>query len=122
MVNLSKSSKSLIVVSFIFSGMVFWLGSNYLSDALTHFSSALSLQRSVAPEKTLFDISKSLDAQRSAVQRILIESRQFNEERGTLSDLSQNTKKLFNQVRSEIAQTDTDNSNKLHHRLSLIHI
>ena len=116
MVNLSKSSKSLIVVSFIFSGMVFWLGSNYLSDALTHFSSALSLQRSVAPEKTLFDISKSLDAQRSAGQRILIESRQFNEERGTLSDLSQNTKKLFNQVRSEIAQTDTDNSNKLHHR------
>ena len=80
MLNISKSSKSLIFVSFIFSGMVFWLGSHYLSDALTHFSSAVNLQRSVAPEKTLFEVSRSLDQQRSSVQQVLIESRQFDQD------------------------------------------
>ena len=116
MLNISKSSKNLIFVSFIFSGMVFWLGSHYLSDALTHFSSSLSLQRSVSPEKTLFEISKSLDHQRTAVQRILIESQNFSDDRGLLSDLSHNTKKLFDQVRSEIVPADSEHSSKLHHR------
>ena len=116
MVNISKNSKNLIFVSFIFSGMVFWLGSHYLSDALSHFSSSLSLQRSVSPEKTLFEVSKSLDQQRNAVQRILIESKNFSEERGLLADLSHSTKKLFNQVRSEILLADADKSSKLHHR------
>ena len=116
MLNISKSSKNLIFVSFIFSGMVFWLGSHYLSDALTHFSSSLSLQRSVSPEKTLFEISKSLDHQRTAVQRILIESQNFSDDRGLLSDLSHSTKKLFDQVRSEIVPADSEHSSKLHHR------
>ena len=116
MINISKSSKNLIFVSFIFSGMVFWLGSHYLSDALTHFSGALSLQRSVAPEKTLFEISKTLDQQRSAVQRILIESKQFTDGRTELSNLSQNTRTLFNQVRSDLLLSDTDGSNSLHNR------
>ena len=116
MINISKSSKNLIFVSFIFSSMVFWLGSHYLSDALNHFSGALSLQRSVAPEKTLFEISKTLDQQRSAVQRILIKSKQFTDGRAELSSLSQNTKTLFNQVRSDLLLSDTEGSNALHNR------
>lgn len=116
MLNISKSSKSLIFVSFIFSGMVFWLGSHYLSDALTHFSSAVNLQRSVAPEKTLFEVSRSLDQQRSSVQQVLIESRQFDQDRVILSEFSNNTKTLFDEVRTELLNINAEGKNKLHHR------
>jgi diguanylate cyclase (GGDEF)-like protein len=116
MINISKSSKNLIIVSFIFSAMVFWLGSRYLSDALTHFSSALSLQRSVVPETTLFEMADSIDQQRSAVQRYLISSQSFSEERSTLSDLSGKTKALFRQAQVNILHAQSGESDTLQHR------
>lgn len=116
MINISKSSKNLIIVSFIFSAMVFWLGSRYLSDALTHFSSALSLQRSVVPETTLFEMADSIDQQRSAVQRYLISSRSFAEERSALSELSGKTKALFNQAQVNILHAQSGESETLRHR------
>jgi hypothetical protein len=119
MISISKISKSLIIVSLVFSIMVCWLGSRYFSDALTHYSSASNLQRSVIPETTLFEIAKSLNNQRNAVQTTLITANEFGRERALLSDLAQKTKTLLSQSRFEITQSTLETTDRLHHRFGM---
>ena len=81
MIEISKISKNLIGVSLISAVLVFALGTRYISDAHTQFSGVTQLQRSVTPETILFEISNSIDQERADIQRILITSNQFLNDR-----------------------------------------
>lgn len=116
MIKISKISKNLIGVSIISSMMVFWLGSRYLSDAHSQFTSALHLQSSVAPERTLFEIAHNLDQQRGTVQRVLIGSTDFDEKHDQLDTLASDTRTLFAQIQQEIAQSRSHVSGSTSHQ------
>lgn len=88
--------------------MVFWLGSRYLSDSMTFFNGSIQLQHSVTHETTLFDLAKNLDLQRNAVQKVLIDSVDFDSDREALSVLNKKTEFLFEKLRSEIIPFDMD--------------
>ncbi len=118
MVNISKISKNLIIVSLISSLMVFWLGSRYLTDAHGQFSGAMQLQRSVVPERTLFEVARNLDVERSTVQRILTSSTQFDDQLEQLDTVAQNTRLLFNRAHLEIENSRPKKSEKIQYRYS----
>ncbi len=121
MINISIISKNLIAVSLISSLMVFWLGGRYLSDAHTQFSGAMQLQRSVAPETTLFDIAHSLDQERATIQRILVSSDEYDQQDQQLEQLykiTEKTKILIDQARDELLQVRADGSDRIKHRYS----
>ena len=72
MFNISKISKHLIVVSAISTLLVFWLGSRFISEALTQYSGATNLQKMSAPEKALLQSAESFAVDRAALQRIMV--------------------------------------------------
>ena len=118
MLNISKISTNLILVSLISSLMVFWLGSRYLSDAHAQFSGAMQLQRSVVPEGTLFEVAQSLDLERAAIQRILTSSIEYDEEVDRLDAITLNTRSLFERARLEIENSRPKGSEKIQYRYS----
>ncbi len=118
MIEISKISKNLIAVSLVSAALVFWLGARYISDAHLQFSGVTQLQRSVTPETTLFEIANNIDQERAEIQRILITSHEFLNEREQLRGLSRKTKELFSQVRDEIVHARTTVSDKIQHRYS----
>ena len=118
MLNISKISTNLILVSLISSLMVFWLGSRYLSDAHAQFSGAMQLQRSVVPEGTLFEVAQSLDLERATIQRILTSSIEYDEEVDRLDAITLNTRSLFERARLEITNSRPKGSEKIQYRYS----
>ncbi len=82
--------------------LVFWLGSRYLSEALDQYSAAEQLQLSVAPEKTLFELANSLDIERAAIQRILVDADQPAEALDHLRSLSQNSSHFVKKANREV--------------------
>ena len=118
MLNISKISKNLIVVSLISSLMVFWLGGRYLSDAHAQFSGAMQLQRSAVPEGTLFEVAQSLDLERATIQRILTSSIQYDDDVDQLDAIAENTRSLFDRARLEIENSRPKESEKIQYRYS----
>ena len=118
MTNISKTGKNLIIVSLAFSIMVFWLGCRYLSDSITFFNGSVQLQHSVTPETTLFELANNLDQRRSTVQKVMVESEDFDVDREALHALNKKTVFLFDKVRSEIIPFDVDGQKpkRLKHR------
>lgn len=116
MIHISKISKNLIYVSLISSGLVFLLGARYLSDAHIQFSGVTQLQRSVTAETMLFEIANKIDKERAEIQRIMVTSGQFPNEREYLISLSRKSKQLFTQARDEILLARAEVSDKVQHR------
>ncbi len=102
MIEISKISKNLIVVSMVSSVLVFMLGARYVSDAHTRFSGVTQLQRSVTPETILFKIAESAANERAEIQRVLVSSNADINVRKRLGALSKTTRALFAQARDEI--------------------
>jgi len=118
MFTFSNISTNLIGVSFVSAMMVFWLGSRYWSDAHIQFSGARQVQRSVAPETSLFEIADSLDRERNAIQRTLVNAKRFEGDLDHLRELSRNTKFLFEQLRQDMSLFLADESSGNQHRYS----
>lgn len=115
----SKNSTNLIAVSLISALMVLWLGSRYLSDAHTQYSGAMQLQRSVAPETTLFEIAQSLDHERSVIQDILIKSEDvYDGQLDKLDEISKSTRQLFIRAQNEIKKSRPRGSEKIQYQYS----
>ncbi|MBX2837825.1 MAG: diguanylate cyclase, partial [Gammaproteobacteria bacterium] len=118
MFEITKISKNLIGVSLISVMMVFWLGSGYLSDAHTQFTGATQLQRSLVPESTLFELARSLDRERAAVQQQMVSSDVYDDTVRYLDGLTLKSRKLFDQARKEILLTKAENSGGAQYRFS----
>lgn len=118
MIEISKNSKTLIVVSLVSSVLVFLLGARYISDAHMQFSGVTQLQRSVTPETILFEIANSAAKERAEIQRLLVTPNKDVNERERLSALTRNTKNLFIEARDEILLARTEVPNKIKHRYS----
>ena len=118
MINVSRVGKNLIGVSLLSSILVFWLGSRYLSDALTQFSGAQQLQSSVAPESTLFEVADNLDHERATIQQILISSTRFGNDRDNLRAITKNSRSLFDTAKQQILLSRSSGSQKNQKRYS----
>jgi len=105
MFNFSRISKNLIGVSVISTLMVFWLGSRYLFDAYTQYAEAIQLQRSIAPEITLFELAHRLNIERDEAQRTLVSADQFSEELAPLEVSIEHTRKQFEEARHSIFES-----------------
>lgn len=102
MIEISKISKNLILVSMVSTVLVFMLGARYISDAHTRFSGVSQLQRSVTPETLLFQIADAAAVERAEIQRVLVSAQNDADVRERLGKLLRNTKTLFDQARDEI--------------------
>ena len=118
MIEISKNSKNLIVISLASSVLVFLLGARYISDAHMQFSGVTQLQRSVTPETILFEIANSAAKERAEIQRLLVTPSKDVNERERLSALSRNTKNLFIQARDDILLARTEVPDKIQQRYS----
>lgn len=101
-IDTSKISTNLIGISLITSLLVFWLGSRYLADALDQYSAAEQLQLSVTPEQSLFELAKSLDTERSAIQRLLITSQQSEDALAHLQGLAESSNQIVQKARQQV--------------------
>ncbi len=119
MIEISKISKNLILVSMVSTVLVFMLGTRYISDAHTRFSGVTQLQRSVTPETILFKTATAAAEERAEIQRFLVSARDDTDARERLSALAKNTKNHFEQARDEILLARAEVPNNIQQRYSL---
>jgi len=118
MLDISKVSKNLIAVSAISSLLVIWLGSRFLSDAYIQYSGAAQLQRSVLPEQTLFNLARSIDRERSSIQKLIVSTSLSGDEFENLDEITENSNALLDEAVEQVNSSKLTQSSKTDHLYS----
>ena len=85
--------------------MVFWLSSSFWMDAYKERASAVRLEYSTQPERTLFQLAFSIEQERSTVNSLLLHRTYTEDEIDELYEVSTNSENLMKTAFEQVKQS-----------------